>query len=113
MLDLIVAAVKIAEGATPEFDLPDPNVKYRTNRFSKAIRLYLNVYLSLIERLLLIQKNNRELVRKVGQSGDQQRADWLERLLFPDDDNRPSGHRYGLGQESAPNIPNEEVIFSS
>lgn len=114
LLDPLVAAVKIAEGTRPEFDLPDPRGKFGVNRYSKALRLYLNAFLSLTERLLLVQDSHQELIERLRQTGDLTSAQRLERLLCPTGiSEEPPGHRYWLGQEGGPNIPNERRILGA
>ena len=113
VLDPLVAAVKIAEGREPEFDLPDPNGKYGTNRNSKALRLYLNAFLSLIEYVLLVQASHEKLIARLREIGDHEGAQRLRSMLCPESGKgpMPPGHRYWLGEESGPQIPNESAIF--
>lgn len=113
VLDPLVAAVRIARGAEPEFDLPDPKGKYGTNRNAKALRLYLNAFLSLIERVLLVQSSHQNLMARLEETGDLESARRLRSFLCPEDDGGPvpPGHRYWLGQESGPQIPSERAVF--
>ncbi|WP_328185542.1 hypothetical protein [Marinobacter sp. OP 3.4] len=112
LLDPLVAAIGVAEGQEPGFDLPDPNGKYGTNRNSKALRLYLNAFLSLMERVLLVQASHQSLIARLKEVGDENSAQRLQRLLCPEDGQVPPGHRYWLGQEGGPQIPSEGAIFN-
>ena len=113
LLDPLVAAIKVAQGVQPEFDLPDTRKKYGDNRNSKALRLYLNAFLSLVERVLLVEASHQKLVARLSEVGDREEARQLQRLLCPAAGSGPvpPGHRYWLGQESGPQIPSESVIF--
>lgn len=112
VLDPLVAAVEVARGTKPEFDLPDPKGKYGNNRSSKALRLYLNAFLSLVERVLLVDTSHQKLVSRLSEVGDREEAQRLQRLLCPASDGPvPPGHRYWLGQESGPQVPSESAIF--
>lgn len=113
VLDPLVAAIKVAQGTEPEFDLPDPKGKYGSNRNAKALRLYLNAFLSLIERVLLVEASHQKLVGRLSDVGDCEESQQLRRLLCPLESSGPvpPGHRYWLGQEGGPQIPSENVIF--
>jgi len=113
LLDPLVAAIEVSRGVQPEFDLPDTKKKYGSNRNSKALRLYLNAFLSLVERVLLVEVSHQKLVARLTEVGDREEAQQLKRLLCPEPGSGPvpPGHRYWLGQESGPQIPSESVIF--
>ena len=113
MLDPLVAAIAVIRGAEPEFDVPDPKGKYGQNRNSKALRLYLNAFLSLIERVLLVEDFHQKLICRLRASGDLKGARELEHLLCPTVESGPvpPGHKYWLGQESGPQIPSEDVVL--
>lgn len=114
VLDPLVATVEVARGTKPEFDLADPKGKYGNNRNSKALRLYLNAFLSLVERVLLVEASHQKLISRLNEIGDREEAQQLQRLLCPEADEGPipPGHKYWLGQEGGPQIPNESVIFN-
>lgn len=114
VLDPLVAAVRVAEGTEPEFDLPDPKGKFGKNRNSKALRLYLNAFLSLIEHVLLVQISHQNLIERLEDAGDMESSRRLRSFLCPEGGRGPipPGHRYWLGQESGPHIPNENAIFN-
>lgn len=113
VLDPLVAAVKVSQGVQPEFDLPDIKRKYGDNRNSKALRLYLNAFLSLVERVLLVEASHQKLVARLSEVGNREEAQQLQRLLCPPTSSGavPSGHRYWLGQESGRQIPSDSVIL--
>ncbi|CAM3952837.1 hypothetical protein VRRI112168_07665 [Vreelandella rituensis] len=113
VLDPLVAAVWIARGTEPEFDVPDPKGKYGTNRNARALRLYLNAFLSLIERVLLVRSSHQNLIARLEEIGDLEGSRRLRSFLCPENEGGPvpPGHRYWLGQESGPQIPSERAIF--
>lgn len=113
VLDPLVAAVAVAEGTVPEFDIPDVESKYGGNKCSKAVRLYLDVFLSLIESVLLVQSSNQRLVARLDDIGEREDAKKLSSFLCPENAGGPipPGHRYWLGQEGGAELPGEHAIF--
>lgn len=113
LLDTLVASVKVAEGTKPSFDTAALKEKYGTNPHSKALRLYQNAFLTLIESVLLVKKTHESLIERLDETGDKANAKKLKSLLSPEGGNGPipPGERYWLGQEAC--IPDEGVIFES
>lgn len=112
ILDTLVATQKVATGTKIPFDWNDDKGRYGSNKESKAIKLYINAFISMIEVVLRTRETNLRLIKNLRQSGRNNEADRVERLLIPSNKNPPPGHRYWLGEENTnPEIPSEGDIF--
>ena len=111
VLDPLVAAVKVAEGVMPSFDVLSLGERYGSNQYSKALRLYQNAFLSLIESVLLVKKAHENLITRLEEVGDVANAKKLRSFLSPENGNGPipPGERYWLGEDGV--VPDERVIF--
>jgi len=113
VLDPLVAAVKIAKGTAPSFDALALKEGYGANQYSKALKLYQNAFLSLIESVLLVKKTHESLIDRLNETDDKANAKKLKSFLLPENGNGPTppGERYWLGEEGG--TPDERVIFES
>lgn len=111
VLDPLVAAVKIAKGEKPNFDTMSLKEKYGSNQYSKALRVYQNAFLSLIESVLLVKKTHESLIERLVEVDDIANAAKLRSFLLPENGNGPipPGEKYWLGKEGG--VPSERVIF--
>lgn len=89
VLDPLVAGVKIAKGIAPSFDALSLKENYGTNQYSKALRLYQNAFLSLIESVLLVKNTHENLIERLEETTDIANAKKLRSLLSPANGNDP------------------------
>ncbi len=112
ILDPLLATVVILRAEdSPKFDFEDKRGKFGKNRYSKAVRLYCNAFLSFTEVVLAVREGNRRRINSLRKAGDPREAGRMERLLRPSDDAPPPSHRYWLGNDIGPRIPREEDVL--
>lgn len=112
VLDPLVAAVKLAQGAELRVSPKAIEDRFGKNQHSKALQLYLNAFLSMIDYVLLIEASHKNLIARLIEANELDSAFKLRRLLCPEKgDPEPSGHRYWLNPENKDGVPDEDRMF--
>lgn len=113
VLDPLVAAVKLAQGAELNIDKGKIEDRFGSNLRSKVLRLYLNAFLSMIEEVLLVRESHNSLISRMIDAGECNSASRLRNILCPGEHGAiPLGHRYWLNPEKD-KVPDEEKFFCS
>lgn len=112
VLDPLVAAVKLAQGAEIKIDQNEIEGRFGSNLRSKVLRLYLNAFLSMTEEVLLVRESHNSLILRMIDAGECSSASRLRNILCPGEYGAiPLGHRYWLNPEKD-RVPDEENFFA-